>query len=62
MHLEEEQEDQLVCNYITVLILFATFSITRFPRQWASFIGIVSFCGITYDTVYEIQHMPEMVA
>lgn len=62
MCLQEEQEDQLVCNYVTVLILFATFSITGSLRQRASFIGIISFHGITYNIVYEIQHMPGMVA
>lgn len=47
IHLEE-QEDLLVCNYIIMLILFATFSITRSPRYQAGFIGIISFHGVTY--------------
>lgn len=47
IHLEE-QEDLLVCNYIIMLILFATFSITRSPRYQAGFISIIAFHGVTY--------------
>lgn len=47
IHLEE-QEDLLVCNYIIMLILFSTFSITRSPRYQAGFISIIAFHGVTY--------------
>lgn len=62
MFLEEEQEDPLVCNYVTILILYSMSSISRFRRYWASFIDIMSFHGITLDTAYEIQYTLEMGA
>lgn len=51
----EEEQYHLLCNYIAVLIPAATFSVTRFPRYQANFIGIISFHGVTSSIAYEIQ-------